>query len=31
MNISIWKGNTTPPTEYHLWEKDDILYVYSDD
>lgn len=30
MNISIWKGDTTPPTEYHLWEKNDVLYVYSD-
>lgn len=30
-NISVWRGNNTPPTNYHLWEKDDILYVYSDD
>lgn len=22
-NISVWRGNNTPPTEYHLWIKDD--------
>lgn len=30
-NISVWRGNQTPPTDYHLWEKNDKLYVYSDD
>lgn len=31
-NISIWRGNTTPPTNYHLWEKEDGgLYVYLDE
>lgn len=22
-NISVWRGNDTPPTDYHLWIKDD--------
>lgn len=22
-NISVWRGNSTPPTDYHLWEKED--------
>nr|DAR42916.1 MAG TPA: hypothetical protein [Caudoviricetes sp.] len=22
-NISVWRGNNTPPTDYHLWEKTD--------
>ena len=22
-NISVWRGNDTPPTDYHLWEKED--------
>lgn len=22
-NISVWRGNDTPPTDYHLWVKDD--------
>ena len=22
-NISVWRGNETPPTDYHLWVKDD--------
>lgn len=22
-NISVWRGNNTPPTDYHLWEKED--------
>lgn len=22
-NISVWRGNNTPPTDYHLWIKDD--------
>lgn len=31
-NISIWRGSTTPPTNYHLWEKEDGgLYVYLDE
>lgn len=31
-NISIWRGNATPPTNYHLWEKEDGgLYVYLDE
>lgn len=21
--ISVWRGNNTPPTDYHLWEKED--------
>lgn len=31
-NISIWRGTQTPPTNYHLWEKEDGgLYVYLDE
>ena len=31
-NISIWRGSATPPTNYHLWEKEDGgLYVYLDE
>lgn len=31
-NISIWRGSITPPTNYHLWEKEDGgLYVYLDE
>ena len=28
-NISVWRGNTAPPTNYHLWynENDDQLYI----
>lgn len=22
-NISVWRGSNTPPTDYHLWEKED--------
>ena len=22
-NISVWRGRNTPPTDYHLWEKED--------
>lgn len=22
-NVSVWRGNNTPPTDYHLWIKDD--------
>lgn len=30
-NISVWRGDTTPPTEYHLWIKDDEeFYIYLD-
>lgn len=24
-NISVWRGNNTPPTQYHLWQKGDVL------
>lgn len=24
-NVSIWRGNNTPPTQYHLWQKGDVL------
>ena len=24
-NVSIWRGNSTPPTQYHLWQKGDVL------
>lgn len=31
-NISIWRGNNTPPTIYHLWLKEDKgLYIYRDE
>ena len=31
-NISIWRGTQTPPTNYHLWEKEDGgLYIYLDE
>lgn len=26
-NISVWRGEKTPPTKYHLWQKDDTIYV----
>lgn len=27
-NISVWRGDKTPPTKYHLWQKEDgIIYV----
>lgn len=28
-NISVWRGNIAPPTNYHLWynENDDQLYI----
>ena len=25
-NVSIWRGSNTPPTQYHLWLKEDKLY-----
>lgn len=28
-NISVWRGNLTPPTQYHLWLKEDKLYHYN--
>ena len=24
-NVSIWRGSNTPPTQYHLWQKGDVL------
>ncbi len=28
-NISVWRGDTTPPTEYHLWIKsDNTVYIF---
>lgn len=31
-NISIWRGDTTPPTEYHLWvnEQGNLLIKRND-
>lgn len=29
-NVSIWRGNDTPPTQFHLWQKGDKLYHSSD-
>ena len=28
-NISVWRGNLTPPTQYHLWLKENKLYHYN--
>ena len=29
-NISIWRGSNTPPTNYHLWIKDDNqIYLHN--
>lgn len=28
-NIQIWRGFDTPPTNYHLWLKEDSLYKYN--
>lgn len=28
-NVSIWRGNNTPPTQYHLWQKGDILFHHN--
>lgn len=29
-NISVWRGNNTPPTEYHLWIKNDNeIYIFN--
>ena len=31
-NISVWRGDNTPPTQYHLWLKNDgKLYVNIDE
>ena len=27
-NISIWRGNNTPPTKFHLWQKNNKLYHF---
>ena len=27
-NISIWRGNNTPPTKFHLWYKNNKLYHF---
>lgn len=26
-NVSVWRGSDTPPTEYHLWVKNELLYI----
>ena len=28
-NVSIWRGNNTPPTQYHLWQKGDALFHHN--
>lgn len=28
-NVSIWRGNNTPPTQYHLWQKGDVLFHHN--
>lgn len=30
-NISVWRGEKTPPTKYHLWQKDDTIYINIED
>lgn len=30
-NISVWRGEKTPPTKYHLWQKDNTIYVNIED
>lgn len=30
-NISVWRGEKTPPTKYHLWQKDDAIYINIED
>lgn len=30
-NISVWRGGKTPPTKYHLWQKNDTIYVNIED
>lgn len=30
-NISVWRGEKTPPTKYHLWQKNDTIYVNLED
>lgn len=30
-NISVWRGEKTPPTKYHLWQNDDTIYVNIED
>lgn len=25
-NVSIWRGNNTPPSQYHLWLRGDKIY-----
>ena len=28
-NIAVWRGNSAPPTQYHLWQKGDVLLHYN--
>lgn len=30
-NISVWRGDTTPPTIYHLWVKEGTVFAYFED
>ena len=31
-NISVWRGDKTPPTKYHLWQKEDgTIYINIED
>ena len=30
-NISVWRGEETPPTKYHLWQKNDTIYINIED
>lgn len=30
-NISVWRGEKTPPTKYHLWQNNDTIYVNIED
>lgn len=28
-HVSIWRGDNTPPTQYHLWQKGDVLFHHN--
>ena len=30
-NISVWRGEKTTPTKYHLWQKNDTIYINIED
>lgn len=30
-NVSVWRGNMSPPTDYHLWLDDNNLKIKKDE